>query len=783
MRATTTEISLYLAAAVLLLAPAISSASAEGVPKDPAAKVGREEPEAPAEPTQGETWAETITVTATRGPRTIQQVPATVTVLTAAEIESQLATNAADLVRYEPGVYVEPSSAGTGLGGFNIRGVGGNRVLTRIDGVPTAEEFEFGHFQVAQMSLDADALSSVEILRGAASSLYGSDALGGVVSFATKDPEDYLGGNGKGWFTGAQLLWDGRDDEIAGTATAAGRSERWGGSLNLTLRQGSELATTGTVGGVGAARTVADPQDWSSGSLLGKLTLVPGPASRLELALEHLEGTAETQALSLQDRVDLGAIFGFPPSVVWVVDKPTVEAVEERDRWRLSLEESLVAKPFDLDQVLWRVWGQSSETVQRQEEIRTLTQGGGPFGPIATTTIVREGLLTFEQDGLGGEVQGRQMLGDDGSRHLLTFGVTVSSDTFDQLRDRTETDLDTGEPVTAEDDLAFPTKYFPRSRVVEAGIYAQAELALADGRLSLVPGLRWDLYRLDADQDDPIYLSGNEGTLLPVDLDESALSPKLGLIYRLGPVWNLRAQYAHGFRAPPFSAVNTGFTHLAGGLTRLPNPDLSPETSDGIELGARAGWRKGSFGIVGFYTDYTDFIELVVLGFNPVTGLLEFQHRNVRDARISGVEARGDARLGDRWWLRGGLAWLRGEDLVSERPLSSVPPPQLNLGLRRTSAAGRWSGEIATTFVARQRVDTTADREIDQFQPPAYALVDLYGTLELTRRFTLQAGVLNLFDSKHWNWPNVIGREEDSPGLDRYTGPGVHVTAAVRYRF
>ena len=118
------------------------------------------------------------------------------------------------------------SAAPSGLGGFNIRGVGGNRVLTRIDGVPIAEEFEFGHFEVAPYALSLESVESVEILRGAASSLYGSDALGGVVSLVTRDPADYLSGQ-EGLYLGVHAGWDGRDRSASTAITWAASRADW----------------------------------------------------------------------------------------------------------------------------------------------------------------------------------------------------------------------------------------------------------------------------------------------------------------------------------------------------------------------------------------------------------------------------------------------------------------------------------------------------------------------------------------------------------------------------
>ena len=72
----------------------------------------------------------------------------------------------ADLVKYEPGVYMANDVTRFGLNGINIRGTGGNRVLTQIDGVQTSEQFDFRLLGIAQTGIDPDMLRSAEIVRG-----------------------------------------------------------------------------------------------------------------------------------------------------------------------------------------------------------------------------------------------------------------------------------------------------------------------------------------------------------------------------------------------------------------------------------------------------------------------------------------------------------------------------------------------------------------------------------------------------------------------------------------
>ncbi len=105
------------------------------------------------ETTQDIGFLDEVTVTAAHVPAAPRDTPGQVSIVTDEDIENHLLEDIADLVKYEPGVHVEGDSTRLGPGGFNIRGIGGNRVLTQVDGVPSAEQFDFGPFNVHQHRL------------------------------------------------------------------------------------------------------------------------------------------------------------------------------------------------------------------------------------------------------------------------------------------------------------------------------------------------------------------------------------------------------------------------------------------------------------------------------------------------------------------------------------------------------------------------------------------------------------------------------------------------------
>lgn len=209
-------------------------------------------------PSSPPTYVESITVTATTTSREIRETPGSVGVVGREQIESSGAADARGLLLFEPGVLVEGSPARLGLGGFNIRGIGGNRVATRIDGVQAPEQFSFGPLAITRAGLDVEALESVEILKSAGSALYGSDALGGVVSLVTRDPSDFLGTAAR--TVGGRLGWDSREDEVMASLAAAATGGRWSGSLSLQSRDGEAADNQGTVATEDGTRTAPGPR-------------------------------------------------------------------------------------------------------------------------------------------------------------------------------------------------------------------------------------------------------------------------------------------------------------------------------------------------------------------------------------------------------------------------------------------------------------------------------------------------------------------------------------------
>ncbi|WP_302675359.1 TonB-dependent hemoglobin/transferrin/lactoferrin family receptor [Stenotrophomonas sp. GbtcB23] len=690
-----------------------------------------------------------VQVTATRTERALSDVAATVDVIDREQLDDHLVRSIKDLVRYEPGISVTSSPARFGLGGFRIRGLDGNRVLIQTDGIAMPKAFSIGSFSDANRNFtDLETLKRVEIVRGPASALYGSDALGGVVAFVTKDPADYLK-DGKNSYVGLKFGYDGEWNGLLGSATTAFGGDHWSGMVNVNHRQGQETESMGDVRSSDRTRTAANPQDRDGRSVLGKLVYAPSEDQRFRLTVEGNEDSVDTDVLS-------------------AIDHATTTGMQARDhqtRARVSFAHEMdnLAAGF-ADSLSWQLYRQDSETTQRTDEQRA-----------NRSTRHRE--FNFDQRVYGLQAVFHKALQTGAVEHALTYGFDGTWTETRQKRDGYQV-LANGQTSTTILPDAFPVRDFPISRTTELGLYVQDEMRFADGRFSLVPGVRVDHYELRPDVD-PIFAADNPG--MPVsDLTKTSVSPKLGMVWRFADDWSLFAGYSHGFRSPPYKDVNLGFTNVMFGYTAIPNPDLKPETSDGLELGLRYVSKAAYVSLSGYYNDYKDFIESQrQVGINP-QGLIVFQSQNIADAEIYGAELKAGVEFGELstalagWSLNGAVAWSRGEDKTEDVPLDSIDPLRGTLGVAFDRDA--WGVELLGTFARRKDRMASATA----FRPAGYGVLDLVAHWDFAPGARINVGVFNLGDRTYIDYSAITSAlASSSTVIDRYTNPGRNVSASL----
>ncbi|MCC6202453.1 MAG: TonB-dependent hemoglobin/transferrin/lactoferrin family receptor [Gammaproteobacteria bacterium] len=698
---------------------------------------------------------ETITVVGAKVERSLAEVANTISVIDAERIQRELSSDIKDLVRYEPGVSVNSDAARFGVGSFNIRGIEGNRVAIEVDGVPVLKGFAIGHFSnTGRTPVDLALLKRVELLRGPASALYGSDALAGVVAFSTRDPADLLAGTD--YHLGLRSGYTSVDDGFNVALTAAAQFGPVGGLVGYVRRRGDERDN---------AATSPNPQHYQSDSMLAKLVHETQGGVRNTLLLDASAIDATTDVRSLIHGPDRYAT-------------TTSLIGDDRDRrYRASFEQRLGRLGRYAEQLIWRGYWQESNVTQRTTQLVEATPPRTPH----PTERWRE--FDYRQRVAGGEITLESLLSLGSWTHRLVYGAEATYSTIAEYRDGRLTNLTTG--ATSNNILGetFPRRDFPVSSTLELGVYAQDEIDIGE-RLTLLPAVRYERYHLEPEAD-PIFRAGDPTTVITA-LTHTSLSPKLGMLFQPNERHTLYAQYARGFRSPPFSDVNIGFTIPQLGYTALPNPALRPEQSQGYELGWR--WRAGGsdLGIAAYHNRYRNFIESRVnLGVDPVTRQTTFQSQNRARATIQGVEVRSSLWLADvapqfeGWRFNASAAWQHGQDTARDLPLNSIDPAKLILGVEYAPTSGRWGTELITTLVAAKsphRIDASNGA---MFAPRGYGSVDLLGHFDLRQRLRIDWSIQNLLNRTYWEWADTRGVLAGDPNIPLHARPGRTIAVSL----
>lgn len=709
---------------------------------------------ASAQDNDGEYWLarkDTIIVTATRTPIKIEDAPISVSVKSDEQIADELVTDIKDLVRFEPGVSVQRQPARfnaalsatgrSGNDGFNIRGIGGNRVLMQVDGVRVPDGFSFGAQSVGRGNMvDLGLIKSVEILRGPASALYGSDGLSGAVSFITSDPADFLEG-GKSVGGLARAAYSSSDNEFSETAILAGQSGDWSAMGAYTRRDYQELDNKGTVGGLGGARTLPNPQDGRSNAALARIVYDPANGHKLRLTGEYLDTRLFTEGLTGRSAtVEL------------------LEAVDTGKRKRASLDWSWEGDGA-IDFARAALYWQEGKDVQFTDEDRT---------PAAD----RERLNTFENRVIGFAADARSDFTTGTINHRIVFGGDISKTRQRGLRDGVI-------PPFGE---VFPTRAFPTTDFSRGGLFVGDEISIADGKLMLYPAIRFDWYKLDPRNDALLPTFSGAGQ------SDSHLSPKFGAVWKLAEEVRIFANYATGFKAPEPGQVNQFFENLAFGYTSRPNPDLGPETSESFEAGVRLGNKAISLDITGFTARYKDFISQEVVGgaFTPANPAI-YQFINLDRARVKGAEARLEGRTPSGITGTLALSYATGDVIDpsgAKSPLSTIDPLKLVVGVGYRERAGRFGGQLILTHSAQKELGrTTGLCTGDCFRPDDFTILDATAFFKVIDGLTLRAGIFNILDKKYAWWSDVRGLSATSTVTDAYTQPGRNASVSLSYRF
>jgi outer membrane receptor protein involved in Fe transport len=671
-----------------------------------------------------------MTVTATRltHAERLEQVEALSLVLPNAG-ERAAGRVAVDLMREVTGVHVQQSSAGQGA--IVLRGLVGNQVLLLVNGIPINNAtYRDGPGQYLA-TIDPETIERIEVIRGPASVLYGSDAQGGVVNLITRPHPDH-GGNSVRLTGAASTSNQGGRGRIS--AGLSGR--RWQLSLGGTAQSAGDLRAGGGLG-------PQTPTGFDAFGADAQFTFRPSDRHTVTLAAQHFE----MRDVPRYDRyVTFRATQG--PGRDWehTFDPQTRQLAYARYAFapnghllsRLEVTTSLAVQREVRNRIRRLDTGEPEQTRTHWDD-KVYTPGVSLIGA-GTTTIAGRGVaLTW-----GGEFY-RDLLASSGYEEDLTSGVRTSL-TRQTAGGRA------------------PTGNFPDGANADRlGLFLSAETELTS-RLALSLGGRWSRYRNEAD------VGADFGG--PVENSSADLTGQVGLVIRPARDWRVALRLAEGFRAPNLYDL-TRVGPVPGGVS-LPNVEARPERSVSYDISLRRFDDGSSFDVTVYYTRIRDFIDRApgtFLGDTLFNGERVFQGLNIGTARVWGIEAEGFRRVGPVT-LRTNLQYTRGEQQLAgdtTEAMAKIPPLGGTLGARWMSPTSSvWLEYLLRWASSQTRLGSRdmRDPRIPEGGTPGYVVHGIRAGTAISGDLTVTAGLENLTDKLYRTHASGV----DAPGRSVWVG-------------
>jgi iron complex outermembrane receptor protein len=648
---------------------------------------------------------EAMTVVSTTGEaRRLAETPATVGVVSAAELRAARPAHPAEVMGQVPGVWVSATGGEGHTTAIRQPRTTNPVYLFLEDGVPTRSTGFFNHNALYEVNVPQ--AERIEVLKGPATALYGSDAIGGVINVESRAPsagrtaEAYAERGAFGW---SRLL-----------ASAGGMRGGDGirADLNLTRTDGWRAGTA---------------YDRQSATLRWDRSLRGGRSLKTVMTFSRID--QQTAGASTLTAADYRA-------------SPTVNytPISFRD-----------VRAFRLSSAYERAGGRTLLSVTpfvRWNTMELLPNWSLSYDPTVYTTGHRS---------LG--VAARYRVDLDPLRTRVIGGVDVDVSPGGRREDS----------VAAVRDGSFYRSYTtgPRLydyRVTFRGVspYLHAEVAPVE-RMRITAGLRADFVGYDYDNRMDALQTGRHRRPEDTRVSYAHLSPKLGGTFELGPALGVFASYAHGFRAP-----SEGQLFRQGGAAST--VDLDPVRADSWEAGARGSvFGRLTYQLSAYRMQVSDDILTFTdtrTGTRETSNAGRTLHRGVEVG--IGAALPGGVRA-DLGWSRARHtyeAWSPRPDVdFAGNEMESAPRSIVNarLGWRPARLPGAdFAAEWARVGSYWMDADNT-------HRYGGHALVNLRADVPVTRGIEAVARVNNLLDERYAegaSYTQAAG-EEYAPGMPR----------------
>jgi len=681
-----------------------------------------------------------VSVTASRAEREVRLIPLHVETLSEAAIQQSNALSTGDALA--SAVNVTP----VGNGPFGVRprlrGLDSTRMLVLVDGERLNTARQATDRTGAEVGLvSPDAISRVEIINGAGTLMYGSDALAGTVNIITNEPsfsptrQLLYGFNG---------FYSSNENGLRGTVTVGGTSPR----VSFRLQAGAEKFDNYRAGEFDgedtrpffAAGTLAQV-DTIDSNFGFNFQAFPDPfnAPYVRTGAEILNSQAEGRFINASSLVKLGERrslrlryqsrrmedVGFPDFEQPYFFNDTSLPHSNLDRVSARYEAQAIT-PWLANLSLTAYYQRTERLLRTTLPVQFPAPTAVTFFPIS---VMRLDITSDTEQRVWTPGVDLNAVFVPAANHLLTAGATFYRDySSDQRTTSTQTSLVGQVVLGARGPAAVPLPSpmalgpaaiahpvrVPDASLRDIAVYVQDEWRVRPS-LSVIAGLRGDFYTVTTEATPGYEVASVIGNAQPA-IDPStlpnpdgetysrkALTGDIGLVANPDGAVNPFVRFGRSYRHPNLEEMLFAGPATTGSI--VPNVKVEPETGNNFDAGVKFRAGRVSGGAYYFLNQYQNFIAQDLVVATNSAGALA-QATNYGDVRVTGVELSAAAPLVMRpgvLTLTGAAAFMRGtitdgvnpldQSSLADTPFDNITPSKLIVNARFTQSSGRWWAE------------------------------------------------------------------------------------------
>lgn len=677
--------------------------------------------------------------------------------------------NTGDLLIGTGNVFVQKSQQG----GSSpvIRGFEASRVLLVVDGIRLNNAiFRSGHLQNA-ITIDQNMLDRVEVMYGPSSTLYGSDALGGLVHMRTKSPilstTEKLRVAGSGFTRYSSV-----NNEFTAHAdlSLGGKKLAWLQSYTISgfgdMKMGNHYRDKYpnfgrrtnyivTINGIDSiVKNNDDRKQIHSGytqwDILQKITFNQNEKITHQINFQYSSTTDIPRYDRLQDTKNFGGTIGTTLRFAeWYYGPQT--------RFLAAYDLNIMKAGF-FDGIKFNLNYQDVKESRQQREYRRYDRFDSRREQVKVAGFILDGRKSW-------------------GNNEINIGADAQLNNVTSEADRTN--LITG--TVSKLDTRYPNG---KNKMNYFGFYAQHVLKLKEGKLVLNDGIRFQLINLRSTILDNSFFNF---PFTEIKQTPFAVTGNLGMVYMPEKTWRYTVNLSSGFRAPNIDDVAKIFeTASANKRLIIPNADLGPEYTYNFDLGlSKTIPGKLRFEITGFYTLFNNAIATAPFQLNGQDSVLYngvksavFASQNVNNAYLHGFNTRLNIELGPNFSWDNTFSQTYGRYKNpdgTKKPLDHVPPVFGKSGL--TFSSKKFDAEVFCHFNGWKRIkDYNPDGEDNgQYATPdgmpSWYTLNWRCNYSLSNTLQLQAGIENILDKNYRYFASG------------FSAPGRNFIVALRARF